>query len=34
LLHVNLTFRVKYDTQQQDRRRNLSTNNVVESAIQ
>jgi hypothetical protein len=33
LLPVNLSFRVKYGTQQQDKQQNLSTNNVVEFAI-
>jgi hypothetical protein len=34
LLPVNLSFRVKYGTQQQDKQQNLSTNNVVAFAIQ
>ncbi|MGA3287428.1 MAG: hypothetical protein ABSD46_08375 [Bacteroidota bacterium] len=34
LLPVNLSFRVKYGTQQQDKEQNLSTNNVVEFGIQ
>jgi hypothetical protein len=34
LLPVNLTFRIKDGTQQQDKRQNLSTNNVVEFAAQ
>jgi hypothetical protein len=34
LLPVNLSFRVKYGTQQQDKQQNLSTNNVVEFGIQ
>jgi len=34
LLPVNLSFRVKYGTQQQDKQQNLSTNNVVEFVIQ
>jgi hypothetical protein len=34
LLPVNLSFRVKYGTQQQDKAQNLSTNTVVEFAIQ
>jgi hypothetical protein len=34
LLPVNLSFRVKYGTQQQDKQQNLSTNNVVEFAVQ
>jgi hypothetical protein len=34
LLPVNLTFRVKYGSQQQDKQQNLSTNNVVEFAVQ
>jgi hypothetical protein len=34
LLPVNLSFRVKYGTQQQDKQQNLSTNNIVEFAIQ
>jgi hypothetical protein len=34
LLPVNLTFRIKYGTQQQDKQQNLSTNTVVEFAVQ
>ena len=34
LLPVNLSFRVKYGTQQIDKQQNLSTNNVVEFGIQ
>ncbi|MGA3287590.1 MAG: hypothetical protein ABSD46_09200 [Bacteroidota bacterium] len=34
LLPVNISFRVKYGTQQQDKQQNLSTNNVVEFGIQ
>jgi hypothetical protein len=34
LLPVNLTFRVKYGIQQQDKQQNLSTNSVVEFAVQ
>jgi hypothetical protein len=34
LLPVNLSFRVKYGTQQQDKQQNLSTNNIVEFGIQ
>jgi hypothetical protein len=34
LLSVNLSFRVKYRTQQQDKQQNLSTNTMVEFAIQ
>jgi hypothetical protein len=34
LLPVNLSFRAKYGTQQQDKQQNLSTNNVVEFGIQ
>jgi len=34
LLPVNLSFRVKYGTQQQDKQQNLSTNTVVEFGIQ
>jgi hypothetical protein len=34
LLPVNLSFRVKYGTQQQDKKQNLSTNNVVEFTVQ
>jgi hypothetical protein len=34
LLPVNLTFRIKYGTQQQDKAQNLSTNNVVEFTVQ
>jgi hypothetical protein len=34
LLPVNLTFRVKYGTQQRDKTQNLSTNNVVEFSVQ
>jgi hypothetical protein len=34
LLPVNLTFRVKYGSQRQDKQQNLSTNNVVEFAVQ
>jgi hypothetical protein len=34
LLPVNLSFRVKLGTQQQDKQQNLSTNNVVEFGIQ
>jgi hypothetical protein len=34
LLPVNLSFRVKYGTQQIDKQQNLSTNNIVEFAIQ
>jgi adhesin HecA-like repeat protein len=34
LLPVNLSFRVKYGTQQLDKQQNLSANNVVEFAIQ
>jgi adhesin HecA-like repeat protein len=33
LFPVNLSFRVKYGTQQQDKQQNLSTNNVVEFAL-
>jgi formylmethanofuran dehydrogenase subunit C len=34
LFPVNLSFRVKYGTQQQDKQQNLSTNTMVEFAIQ
>jgi hypothetical protein len=34
LLPVNLSFRVKYGTQQQDKQQNLSTNNLVEFTVQ
>jgi hypothetical protein len=34
LLPVNLSFRIKYGTQQQDKQQNLSTNNVVEFGAQ
>jgi hypothetical protein len=34
LLPMNLSFRVKYGTQQQDKQQNLSTNTVVEFGIQ
>jgi hypothetical protein len=34
LLPVNLTFRMKYGTKQQDKTQNISTNNVVEIVIQ
>jgi hypothetical protein len=34
LLPVNLSFRVKFGTQQQDKQQNLSTNNVVEFTVQ
>ena len=33
LLPVNLSFRVKYGTQQQDKQQNLSTNNIVEFTL-
>ncbi|MGD1046483.1 MAG: hypothetical protein ABR936_14335 [Bacteroidota bacterium] len=33
LLPVNLSFRVKFGTQQQDKQQNISTNNLVEFAI-
>jgi len=34
LLPVNLSFRVKYGTQQIDKQQNLLTNNMVEFGIQ
>jgi len=34
LLPVNLSFRVKYGTQQQDKQQNLLTNNIVEFVVQ
>jgi hypothetical protein len=34
LIPVNLSFRVKYGTQQIDKQQNLSTNNIVDFAIQ
>jgi hypothetical protein len=34
LLPLNLSFRVKYGTQQQDKQQNLSTNNIVEFTVQ
>jgi hypothetical protein len=34
LLPVNLSFRVKYGTQQKDKQQNLSSNNIVEFTVQ
>jgi hypothetical protein len=34
LLPVNLSFRIKYGTQQIDKQQNLSTNNIVDFVIQ
>ncbi len=34
LLPANLSFRIKFGTQQQDKKQDLSTNNVVEFGVQ